>query len=71
MEQLEKIQELSELQSKYSHGIGLNDSKNHNIFQVLLLIGRIEDYKYLNIEYLNNLENLIKSLKRILLLRKK
>lgn len=71
MQQLEKIQELSELQNKYSHGIDLHDSKKNNIFQVLLLIGRIDDYKYLKIEYLNNLENLIKSLKRILLLREK
>jgi|688.fasta_scaffold837073_2 hypothetical protein len=71
MEQLEKIQRLSELLNKFSHGIEIDFHKKKNIFEVLLLIGQIDDYKYLDIESLNKLEILIKSLKRVLLFNKK
>jgi len=70
MEQLKKIQELTELLSKYSHGFGLHPIKKRNIFDVLLIIGQIDDYKDIDINDLKILENLIKSFKRLLLLNK-
>lgn len=70
MEQLEKIQELSELNNIFSHGLNTSNSKTKNIFEVLSIIGQIDDYKYIDMKYLRILEKLIKSLKRILLLEK-
>jgi hypothetical protein len=70
-ESINKIIELSELLSRYSHGISIDKDKKYNIFEVLLLIGQIEDYKFLEIKYLEILESIIKSLKRILLFKNK
>lgn len=70
MEQLKKIQDLTELLNKYSHGFGLHPIKKRNIFDVLLIIGQIDDYKNIDLNDLKKLEKLIKSLKRLLLLNK-
>lgn len=70
MEQLKKIQELTELHNKYSHGFGIHPIKKQNIFDVLLIIGQIDDYKNIDLNELKKLEKLIKSLKRLLLLNK-
>lgn len=70
MEQLKKIQELTELHNRYSHGFGIHPIKKRNIFDVLLIIGQIDDYKHIDLKELKTLENLLKSLKRLLLLNK-
>ena len=66
MEQLKKIQELSELQNKLSHGFDIAISKKKNIFEVLLILGQIEDFKDINIKELKKLETIIKTLKRVI-----
>jgi hypothetical protein len=70
MERLEKIQELSELYNRYVHGFNTHESKRGNIFEVLYIIGQIDDYKYIDIKDLKKIEILIKSLKRVLLFNK-
>lgn len=70
MEQLEKFQELSELYNRYVHGFNTHESKRDNIFEVLYIMGQIDDYKYVDFKDLKRLEMLIKSLKRVLLFKK-
>lgn len=68
MEQLKKIQELLEIKNKFSHGFDIYNSKKNNIFEVLLVLGQIDDLKYIDITDLKKLEQIIKSLKRIVLI---
>ena len=66
MEQLKKIQELSELQNKLSHGFDIGISKKKNIFEILLILGQIEDFKDMDIDELKKLETILKALKRVI-----